>query len=465
MSTPERIVDVVVVGAGLSGLATAFELHRRGVEVEVVEAADRAGGVIGTLHRDGAMFETGANSALDSTPLINELLEALHIRNERIEANAAAATRFVVRGGRLVALPASPGALFMSAAFTPGAKFRLWREPFTAPAPPDVEESIADFARRRLGAEIFEYAVDPFVAGVYAGDPERISIAAAFPKIHALEQKYGSVIRGQIQASRERRMHAREGAATGGTFSFRNGMQTLTDALARAVGGVTCGMRVARIEPAAEGEWSLTGTRDGEPFVRRARSVVLATPAMVAASLVREHAPATAQALAEIPYAAIAIVASAYHRADIAHPLAGFGFLVPKREQRKILGSLFSSSMFENRAPPETALLTSFVGGVRHPELATMPDEELAAIVHGELDTLVGARSKPLWIAVTRWTHAIPQYNLGHRERLRAVEDAERVLPGLTFCANYRGGVSVGDRIQTARATAERIVAARSAAQ
>jgi oxygen-dependent protoporphyrinogen oxidase len=453
--------DVIVVGAGVSGLATAFELQRRGVSVEVLEAGSRAGGVIGTQHRDGALFETGPNSVLDSTPLINGLLDALHIRDERIEASAAAATRFIVRAGRLVPLPTSPGALFMSSAFTPGAKFRLWREPFIAPAPSDIDESIADFARRRLGAEILEYAVDPFVAGVYAGDPERISMAAAFPRIHALEQKYGSVIRGQIQAARERRRTAHHAATSGGSFSFRNGVQTLTDALARTVGRIAFGTEVVRLERRLDGNWLLGGTRAGESFAREARSVVLATPAFVSAGLVRELAPAAAQALSEIPYAPIAIVASAYRRADIAHSLAGFGFLVPKREQRKILGTLFSSSMFEGRAADETVLLTSFVGGMRQPELAAKPDDELAAIVHGELQALVGAGNAPLWTEATRWSHAIPQYSLGHRDRLRAVEDAERALPGLTFCANYRGGVSVGDRIQATRTAADSVVAVR----
>ena len=446
-------VDVIVIGAGISGLAAAFGLKQHGASVEVFDAAARAGGVIGTVHRDGALFETGPNSALDTTPLINELLDGLDIRAERLEASAVASRRFIVRGGTLIPLPTSPQAFLTTPAFSFRAKLRLMRAPFIAAAPPDAEESIAAFVRRRLGAEVLDYAIDPFVSGIYAGDPERISVPAAFPRLHALEQKYGSLIRGQIKGASERKSNTEKGKNVAGSFSFGGGMQTITDALARAVGRVTTGVQVQSIARDAGGLWTITGTRDGERIVRRAKAVVLATPAYEAARLVRELAPAATQGLAAIDYAPIASVATAFRRADVTHSLAGFGFLVPKKERREILGSLFSSSMFEGRAPVGTVLLTSFAGGRRNPELMAKSDAELGQLVHAELGTLVGAASAPLWIAITRWTRAIPQYDLGHRERLRPVEDAERALPGLFFCASYRGGVSVGDRIQSAHAT------------
>src|SRR5512141_705140 len=304
-------VDVIVIGGGISGLATAFGLTRSGASVEVLDAAARAGGVVGTVRRDGALYETGPNSALDTTPLINELLDALGIRDERADASAVAATRFIVRDGRLVALPTSPRAFLGTRAFSLRAKLRLLREPFIAPAPPAAEESIAAFVRRRLGTEFLDYAIDPFVSGVYAGDPERISVPAAFPRLHALEQKYGSLIKGQIKGARERRRSADKAKNTAGSFSFRSGMQTLTDALARAVGRVTTDVRVQRIERAGDGVWTITGTRDGEPVVRRARAVVLSVPAYEAASLVRELFPDAGQGLAAIEYAAIASVATA----------------------------------------------------------------------------------------------------------------------------------------------------------
>jgi len=448
-------VDVLVVGAGVSGLTAAFGLKRRGVAVEVLDAGSAPGGVIATRRRDGALFETGPNSALDTTPLINELLDALGVRGERVDAAAVASIRYIVRDGKLVALPTSPGAFLTTPAFSLGAKLRLLREPFIAPAPPEAEESIAQFVRRRLGDEFLDYAIDPFVSGVYAGDPERISVPAAFPRLYALEQKYGSLIGGQIKGARERRRNRETAKNAATSFAFRAGMQTLPDALARGVGRVECAVDVRRIARDADGSWTVAALRAGDSIVRRSKVLVLAVPARPASALVREIAPQAAAGLAAVEYAAVASVASLYRRTDIAHSLAGFGFLVPKKERRRILGTLFSSSMFEGRATEGTVLLTTFVGGRRDPALPARSEAALATLVHEELGELVGAGAAPLWSEVTRWPEAIPQYDLGHRERLRPVDDAERALPGLFFCANYRGGVSVGDCIKSGHAMAE----------
>jgi len=448
-------VDVLVVGAGVSGLATAFFLQQRGATVELLEAAPRAGGVIGTRRRNGALVEHGPNSTADTSPLINELLDSLGIRSERIETSAVAATRFIVRDGKLVALPSSPGAFFATNAFSRAAKWRLAREPFIKPSPADAEETIAEFVRRRLGNEFLDYAVDPFVAGVYAGDPERISVAAAFPRLHTLEQKYGSLIKGRILGARERRASGETAKNAAASFSFRDGMQTLTDALAAAIGRIDMGVTVRRIERGNDGAWTVAGARGGDPVLRRARAVVLAVPAFEAAKLLRELWPPATRGLNAIPYAAVATVATAYRRVDVAHPLAGFGFLVPKRESRQILGSLFSSSMFEGRAPQGMVLLTTFVGGMRNPDVLRKPDGALGTLVHEELAPLIGATAPPQWLDLTRWTHAIPQYNIGHAERIGALDDAEHAAPGLFTCASYRGGVSVGDCIKSAHASAD----------
>jgi len=450
-------VDVLVVGAGISGLATAFALGMRGATVELFEAAPRAGGVIGTRHRNGALVEHGPNSTLDTSPLINELLDRLGIRGERVATRAVAATRYIVRGGKLVALPTSPGSFLASRAFSPGAKWRLAREPFIKPAPADAEETIAEFVRRRLGPEFLDYAIDPFVAGVYAGDPERISVSAAFPRLHALEQTHGSLIKGRIMGARNRRAQGEIAQNAAASFSFRGGMQALTDALAAAVGRIETGVSVRRIERGKDGAWTIVGARGGDPMLRRARAIVLAAPAYEAAKLLRELWPPATRGLNAIPYAPVASVATAYRRTDVAHPLEGFGFLVPRKEFRRILGSLFSSSLFEGRAPQGIVLLTTFVGGMRDPDLLQKPDGALGTLVHEELASLIGATAPPQWFDLTRWTHAIPQYNVGHAERIQALDDAERAAPGLFACASYRGGVSVGDCIKSAHASADAV--------
>lgn len=452
-------VDVVVVGAGISGLTAAWNLQQAGCSVEVAEAAARAGGVIGSRRRDGVLYELGPNSSLDTTPLINQLLTELGIRDERLDAGAAAATRFIVRDGRLTALPTSPGAFLTTRAFSLGAKLRLLAEPFVKPLPPDVEESIAGFVRRRLGREFLDYAIDPFVAGIYAGDPERISVPAAFPRLAALEQKYGSLIKGQILGARERSKNPETSKNVAKSFSFRQGMQTVTDAIAKRLPHASYGVRVKTVTRASDGTFTVSGEQNGAPYVRHARAVVLATPAYAAATIIESLAPNASQALRAIEYAPVSIVATAYRRADIAHPIAGFGCLVPKIEKRRILGSLFSSSMFEGRAPEGTVILTTFVGGRRNPDVAALPDKELVATVHNDLAPLVGAKAAPLWAAITRWPQAIPQYELGHGERLAEVDRAEAALPGLWFCANYRGGVSVSDCVKNGHAIAAKVKA------
>jgi oxygen-dependent protoporphyrinogen oxidase len=455
MDTSPAALDVLVVGAGISGLATAFGLARRGLTVEVLDAGARPGGVIGSVRREGALYETGPNSALDTTPLIGELIEAAGVASERVPASDIANTRFVVKNGQPVALPMSPGAFLATPLFSGLAKARLVLEPFLPRQPADEEEVIAHFVRRRLGREFLDYAIEPFVAGIYAGDPERLSVPAAFPKLHALEQRYGSLILGAILGARERRKRAETAKNTAKSFSFRGGMQTITDALARDVGRVVSGARAISLSRLPDGSFAVVFEKDGQAFTRHARSVVLAVPAGDAARLAYPLAPEATRALQEIEYPPVTVVASAYRREDIAHPLGGFGFLAPRVEGRAVLGTLFSSSMFEARAPEGQVLLTNFVGGRRSPELASADDEVLVEKVASEHRALLGARAPALWNAITRWPRAIPQYELGHLGRMDKVAEAERSVPGLRFCANYRGGVSVGDCIASAHATAE----------
>jgi oxygen-dependent protoporphyrinogen oxidase len=456
MDASSKLHDVIVIGAGLSGLVAAHGMQTRGLDVVVVDAGETPGGVIGTRERDGFMYETGANSALDTSPILDRVFGEVGVLREKIEASAAASTRYIVRDGRLVALPTSPGAFLTTHAFTLGAKLRLFREPFVAPASPNAEESIAAFVRRRLGREFLDYAIDPFVSGIYAGDPEQISVPAAFPRLHALEQKYGSLIRGQIMGARERRKNPEKAKNAAKSFSFRGGMKAFPLAVARRLEHYLPRTSVRSIARRADGGYELVAVRDGRDLALAARVVLFATPAYAAAPIVEALAPALARALAAIEYAPVSVVASAYRREDVAHEVAGFGFLVPKKERRRILGTLFSSSMFEGRAPAGHVLLTTFAGGRRNPEMTRLDDRELAEAVSKELAALVGA-GKPLWAETIRWSHAIPQYTLGHLQRIAAVDAASAALPGVFWCANWRGGVSVGDCIKNGDAMAQTV--------
>lgn len=449
---PNHTRDVVVVGAGISGLTTAFRLADRGLDVVVIEAASRTGGVIESVQQDGALIERGPNSVLDTHPEIGTLIHALNLASERIETRAVSARRFVVRQGKLVALPTSLGAFVATPLFSRRAKLRLLREPFVPRASSVLEETVADFVVRRLGREFLDYAVEPFVAGIYAGDPACLSLAAAFPRVHALELNYRSLFVGQIRGARARARRAERSRAVARSFSFIRGLQTLTDALTARL-RVQTGVRVTAIGPAA-GSIRVRTDVAGTPEEIHARAVVLSVPAAAAAALLRDAAPEAANALAAIPYAPVASVASIYRRADVAHALDGFGFLAPRSEHRRILGTLFSSSLFPERAAAGHVLLTTFVGGARDPGLASLADTQLSGLVEGELAALLGART-PVAQTITRRPSAIPQYTIGHRERIRLAEQAQTAVPGLFLCSSYHGGVAVGDCIASACRTAE----------
>lgn len=453
-SSPPR-ADVVIAGAGISGLACALWLQRRGARATLLEKSAVPGGAMTSARVDGYLVERGPNSALETTPLFAELFEAAGVQAEKVNANTAASKRYILRGGRLIPLPMSPPAFLATPLFSLGAKLRLFREPFIARG--EGEETVAQFVRRRLGPEFLDYAINPFVAGVYAGDPERLSVPAAFPRLAELEKKYGSLIRGQIQGARERRRRAEKSKQSAPMFSFRDGMGTLPIAIAAKLADLRLGVTVDALERAADGYRVRARDASGQSAEVAARCVVLAMPAHVTAPLVQPLAPDAADALAGIEYPPVAVVATAYRREPGMHPLDGFGFLIPAKENRRILGTLFSSTLFPGRAPEGRVLLTSFVGGMRQPELARQNEPDLVAMVADEQRELLGCPAAPEFARVTLWPRAIPQYAPGHLQRMARLDEAERQLPGLYFCANYRGGISVGDCVKSAHAMAERV--------
>jgi oxygen-dependent protoporphyrinogen oxidase len=447
--------DVVVIGAGISGLACALWLQSRGARVTVLEKNAAPGGAMGSVRDGGYLVEQGPNSALETTPLFGELFAAAGVATDKAVANPESSKRFVLRGGRLIPLPMSPPAFLATPLFSLGAKLRLFREPFIGRG--EGEETVAQFVRRRLGPEFLDYAINPFVSGVYAGDPERLSVPAAFPRLAELEAKYGSLIRGQIQGARERKRRAEQSKQSAPMFSFREGMATLPSAIAAKLADVRLGVGVESLERAGDGYRMRGRDEAGNAVDVAARSVVLAMPAHATEPVLQPLAPDAADALAGIEYPPVAVVALGYRRVPDMHPLDGFGFLVPAKENRRILGTLFSSTLFPGRAPEGHALLTSFVGGMRQPDLARLPESELVAMVADEQRQLLSCPATPEYSRVTFWPKAIPQYAPGHLLRMERLARAEEELPGLYFCANYRGGISVGDCVKSAHAMAERV--------
>jgi len=437
---------IAIIGAGITGLTAAFELKRRGVECAVFEATDRVGGAIRTIQEEGFLLESGPNSILDTSPKIGKLITALGMQSERLDANAAARKRFIVRNRKPVALPESPLTFFTSPAFSAAAKLRLFREPFIM-SKSNPQESLADFVRRRLGDEFLDYAITPFVSGVYAGDPAALSTACAFPKLYALEQKYGSLIKGAILGARERKKRQEVSKKDAPMFTFRSGMEALPRRLAEELGyAIRFQSLKKKFQPLENGGWSV----DDEKFSQ----VIFCIPAHALAEL---EMPIDFSFFSDIRYPPVASLSLGFRREQLEHPLDGFGMLIPRVEGFYSLGTLFISSIFPGRAPEGMVLLTTFVGGALAPERALHSEDEILKNVLHDLRVTLGLKGEPLYRNLSVHPQAIPQYNVGYEKFLDAMKQIEADLPGLFFAGHYRDGISVADSILSGLNIAERI--------
>lgn len=451
---------VFVIGSGIAGLAAATRLGQAGADVCVLEADQRAGGVIRTTRRDGFLVEHGPNTLQHPPPGLLGLIQEVGLADALIEAAPAARFRYVVRDGAPVALPTGPPGLLTTPLLSLRAKLRLLREPFVPARRAEGDESVADFVRRRLGPEPLAYGVDPFVAGIYAGNPEALAVRHAFPRLYRLEQEHGSLLRGAF-----RRMRAPDRAPDAetprrGLFSFPGGLQTLPDVLAARLGArLRTGTQVVRLAPEGPG-WRVEALADGAPVTFEADAVVWAGPLhrLTDLDLATDVGLAPLRAVVHPP---VRVVALGFRRADVAHPLDGFGMLVPAAERAfRVLGALFSSSLFPGRAPSGHVLLTVFVGGARWPDLAGAADAAVEATVRADLTTLLGARGAPTYVQHVRWPHAIPQYGQGYGRVLETLEALEARHAGLAFAGSYRQGVAVADAAASGLSAAERVLGA-----
>lgn len=421
--------------------------------MRVLEATNFPGGAIATKKKDGFLFELGPQNFLSTEPL-KALISALGLKGQLLYANPRA-PRYILMDGRLVAAPVAPPSLLTTQLLSAGTKWRLVTEIMRHTKPPAQDESIASFVRRKFGDELLNRLVTPFVSGVYAGDPERLSMRAAFPKIHEFEMQYGSVLRGA------RKSRPAKGAPRAGLSSFRDGMETLPRAIAAHLGDSLL------LETSVEGLRHRQD--DGKPFYEvdvarqshretlAASAVIFATPTNIASQILLGLSDQFAGPFSRIEYAPLAVVSAGYRREQLARLADGFGFLVPRAEGLRVLGTVFNSALFPGRAPEGMVCFTSFAGGATDPELCELSDDEITETVCAEVAGVLGITGKPVATNMHRYASALPQYNLGHTQIIKSLEALTASMPGLFLAGNYLSGPSIGACVEQADRTAEAV--------
>ncbi|MBL6945843.1 MAG: protoporphyrinogen oxidase [Rhodospirillales bacterium] len=447
----------LIIGGGISGLSAAWFLHARGYDIRLIEAAERVGGVISTSQRNDFMVERGPNTTLQKPgrpeDALGRLLEGAGLASRVIEAAPTGKKRFILRNGRVLALPGSPPAFVTSPAFSWPAKLRLLKEPFIGRA--TQEESIAQFVERRLGREFLDYAVDPFISGVYAGDTRALSVRAAVPRIFELEQQYGSLIRGALALGKAAKS---AGMPAGRQISFDRGMSGLPQGIAEKLppGTIATGLRAQSIEHSG-GTWRVLLAGDGGNAEETGDVLILALPADETARLIAPLSAEAARIIGDIPYVSISSVGLGYAREQIGHSLDGFGFLAPRVEGMRTLGALFSSTLFDGRAPQDHVLMTAFIGGAHDAKECDLPTDTIFELVEADLAAALKIDGKPVFRHISRYGRAIPQYTLGHLDR---ISDADRQLQpfaGIYLRGNWRDGISVADCVRAGEDLADRV--------
>ena len=454
-------MKTAIVGAGISGLATGQAILARDSNAEVVifESDARTGGkVFSEITEEGYLCEWGVNAFLDKSPRTLELCEEIGLNP--VSGDVAAKKRYVFSENYLHKLPEKPPEFLASKLLSFPGRMRVIGEIFSGRTKlPD--ETLEQFGARHLGREAFEKLIDPMASGVFAGDATKMSLKSCFPRIHEVEAEFGSLIRGLIKLQKKARQQGKKdtpGPGPGGNLtSFKSGMSVMTDTLTAQLGPrVRTGTPVSSISR-DDSQYTLHLENGGsEAF----DAVILATPAWAQADILDDLAPGISKLLREIEYPALSVVCLGYRAQDAAGCMDGFGFLVPSREKRSILGTVADSNVFPGRAPEGSVLYRTMVGGARCSQLAELPDEQLLDRVRSDLEDIMGLKAEPEFVSIYRHERAIPQYLVGHADRLEVIESHLHDFPGLILTGNAFRGVSLNDCVLNAEKTAEKVVAA-----
>ncbi len=445
--------DVVILGAGLTGLSLGFFLKKAGVDFVIIEKEDTTGGVINTVKKDGFIFETGPNTGVLSTTELVELFEGLSDSCTLEKADTSANKRYILKNGKWEPLPSGLISAIKTPLFTFGDKLRILGEPFRKPGI-DPDESVARLVRRRLGKSFLDYAVNPFISGVYAGDPEKLITRYALPKLYALEHNYGSFIKGSIAKARQKKTEL-EKKATREVFSARGGLSNLINALSEKIGAerILSGFNNTIVNPWASGFTITTGNKESKIVQINAKKVVSTLGGYNLPAVLPFINSGDLENITNLEYAKVVQVSLGYN-SWVGMKLDAFGGLVPEKEKRKILGILFPSAIFGDRAPQSGALLSVFLGGMRDPELIDKNDNEITDIVLEEIRKTLNSQKSPDLLRISRYRHAIPQYGKDSGERLESIKRIEASNPGLILAGNIRDGIGMADRVKQAKAIA-----------
>jgi protoporphyrinogen/coproporphyrinogen III oxidase len=446
----------IVIGAGLSGLSAAWTLRRGGKEVLVLESRDEPGGVVSGMEKDGFSFDYCVSEMMLKSERMETLLAEMGLAAKMREADKLADKRYIVRRGRPVALPQSLLGGIFNPILTFKGKCGLLKE-WTVPKGTLDDETVADFVRRRIGSDFLDYAIGPLVSGIYAGDAEKLSMRHAFPALWNLEKQYGGMIRGSFGKMRDNKRNATR-AYKKRLVSFEGGMRTVPKTLAAYLDkSIVTGAKVTSIEDGPH--WTVRWVKDGAEFTETAENFVIAIPAYALAALPLPVALHNALSpLDALPYSSVATVYTGYAREAVAHPLDGFGVLIPRREMRGVIGTQFLSSMFPGRVPEGHVGMLSFVGGMYAPQYAAMPEMGVKALVKAELARLLGVRGVPAIEHAAFWPKAIPHFPVGYQSSLDTLDETEKRWTNLAIVGNYRGGPASGDSLLKASERVEKFL-------